>query len=781
MKGFYLFFALTLLAVSLPVEAQEDGGPQWIGCRNDGDDLKGFTVVPARYLRKVVKLPRRVKMATMDICGLGLYDAWINGKLISKDQVLSPTVSDYRKRVYYNTFDVTQALKKGKNAVAVTLGNGRYVSMRTPEKGIIIPEVTHFDVPKLWLRITVTYTDGQQEAFVSDESWKISVDGPVRANNEFDGETYDARKEFRRWTKACFKDEGWRHAEVMDAPGGVLEPQPNPNIAIQDRLAPVSIMKVKDGYVLDMGQNMVGWLQVKARGLRRGDTLTMRFAETLNPDSTLYLANIRSAKVTDTYVSRNSRRFVWHPEFVYHGFRFVELKGLRKAPRLSDFEGQVFYDKMAVTGSFETSNDVINQVYRNAFWGIRGNYRGMPTDCPQRDERMGWFGDRLTGCYGESYLFDNHALYAKWLTDIEDSQTPDGHLPDVAPRFWNVDSDNMTWPGVFLSAADMVWKRFGDTGPIVKHYQAMKKWLTYMKSKYMVDGIMTKDTYGDWCMPPESLELIHSQDPSRITAGPVMSTAYYYYFAEMMRNFAPVAGHPEDAAFWQSEAETTKKAFNARYFNEKEGTYDNNTVTADLMPLFFGMVPEGREQDVFKNVVHKTEVDCDSHVSAGVIGISFLMRVLSEYGRPDLAFKIASSDTYPSWGYMARNGATTIWELWNGNTADPAMNSGNHVMLLGDLLIWEYEYLGGIRPLSPGYKTIELKPYPVPGLDWVKCSYNSVSGRIVSNWKVSGGKFEWEVEIPEGTTAKAYIPGKDGSREVHELTPGSHHLSAELH
>ena len=241
-----------------------------------------------------------------------------------------------------------------------------------------------------------------------------------------------------------------------------------------------------------------------------------------------------------------------------------------------------------------------------------------------------------------------------------------------------------------------------------------------------------------------------------------------------------MAGHPEDVEMFNEYADAARDAFNAKYFDEKEGFYGNNTVTANLLPLYFGMVPAGREGDVFNHIVRKTEVDCDGHVSCGVVGMMVLMRTLTEFGRPDLALRIATNETYPSWGYMAKNGATTIWELWNGNTADPAMNSGNHVMLLGDLVTWYYEYLGGIRPAEPGYKSIELMPYPIDGLDWVNCSYDSPHGKIVSNWKRSGSKFEWTVEIPAGTTATAYVPGPDSSRTPKPLLPGRHHFVTEL-
>lgn len=767
-----IFAALLALVLSVSAFAAESGG-KWIGCSYKGDILDGKTQLPARYLRKEVNLDGKVAKATLRVCGLGLYDTWINGKWITSEQVLSPTVSEYSKRVYFNEFDVTSALKKGENAIAVSLGNGRYYPLRNPG-------MRGFDIPKLWFQLEVTFKNGGKTTVISDESWKITCEGPIRSNNEFDGEVYDARKEMKGWTKTGYDDSSWQNASTLEAPGGELCLQKNPNIAVQDIIKPVSIKKTDHGYIIDMGQNMVGRLQVKAKGLKSGDSLVMRFAETLNEDGTLYVANLRTAKVTDCYVAKDGKAFQWHPEFVYHGFRFVEVNGLGKEPKLSDFEGQVMYDKMAVTGHFETSNPVLNQVYHNAFWGIRGNYRGMPTDCPQRDERLGWMGDRTMGCYGESYIFNNHALYSKWLVDIQDAQNEAGSIPDVAPRYWTIYSDNITWPGVFVTASDMLYQRFGDAQPVKDHYDAMKKWLSYMRGKYLVDGIMTKDRYGDWCMPPESLELIHSKDPSRITAAPVISTPFYYYLLQKMAGFASVAGHPEDVEAFSKEAEYVKQSFNEKYFNETDGYYDNNTVTANLLPLYFGMTPAGKEDSVFKNIVRKTEVDCDSHVSCGVIGIMVLMRTLTEYGRPDLALKIASSETYPSWGYMAKNGATTIWELWNGNTADPAMNSGNHVMLLGDLIVWFYEYLGGIRPLEPGYKQIELKPYPISSLDWVKCSYDSPYGKIVSDWKVSDGKFEWTVEIPQGTSAKAFLPGKDGSRTVKELASGKHHFLSEL-
>lgn len=735
----------------------------WIGTTSEADRLEGHVKIPARYFRKAFRIDARIVRATLYICGLGSYEAYVNGEKIGEDEVLAPTLSEYDKTVYYNTYDVTDLVTTGRNAIGVVLGGGRYTSMRLGANDGI-PDIKHYDLPKLIAQLEVTYNGGETDIIGTDASWKCTAEGPIRYSSEFDGEFYDARAEIPEFANPFFNDRKWADASIFSAPIGTLTPQPNPNIRIQDRIVPVSVSRKGDRFILDMGQNMVGWLQIKAHGTP-GDTLTLRFSESLQSDGNLYTENLRNAEVTDRYVIRDRRDFVWHPTFTYHGFRFVEVSGLSYEPVAEDFEGQVFYDRMATTGVFETSDPTINEVFGNAFRGIRGNYRGMPTDCPQRDERMGWLGDRTTGCYGESYVFDNHLLYAKWNRDIRETQRPSGQIPDVCPAYWQMWSDNMTWPGAFLTTADMIWQRWGDTRPIRDGYDAMKLWMGYMKEKYGDNGIITKDTYGDWCMPPESLGLIHSKDPSRITEGALISTAFYYRFCKMMSRFAVVSGNREDAAYFEDEAALTRKAFNDKFFFKRLGYYSNNTVTANILPLYFGMVPEGYEEKVFGRIVEKTEKDFGGHVSVGVVGIQQLMRALTEFGRLDMAVRMATDTTYPSWGYMAQQGATTIWELWNGNTAAPAMNSGNHVMILGDLLVWYFEYLGGIKPAEPGYKRIRLQPWIPDELDYVKCSYDSIYGPIQSFWKKQDGKLTWKFTIPANTTAEVHIPGEKKARE----------------
>ncbi|MDD2314015.1 MAG: family 78 glycoside hydrolase catalytic domain [Proteiniphilum sp.] len=737
---------------------------QWIGedsLSNQDETMKGNTRLAARYLRKPFSADKQVKRAMLYISGLGNYKAYLNGEKVS-DDVFAPTVSWYPERVYYNVYDVTSLAKKGDNLLAVKLGNGRYFGMRESVTQV-------FGLPRLLAQLELEYGDGTTELILSDASWKITSKGPIIANNEFDGEEYDARLEMDNWNKVKFDDSQWQPVDLMTEPGGLLTAQPNPNIRVMEEIKPVGITELADGrYILDMGQNMVGWLHTANLKGKKDQPVSFRFAELLNPDSTLYLANLRGAKVTDRYIPSADGTFDWEPSFVYHGFRFVEISGLTEKPELQYFTGKVIYDQMETTGQFETNDTIINQTFKNAYWGIRGNYRGMPTDCPQRDERQGWLGDRATGCFGEAFVFNNAHLYAKWLQDIEDSQSPEGSISVVSPRYWTIYNDDVTWPAAWFYGAKMLWHQYGNTTPIFRHYAAMKHYLERIQQVSMQDYILTKDTYGDWCMPPESQELIHSQDPSRKTAGAVLSTTMYYSLLNLMVEFAELTGNQDDIAGYQDLAGKIKDAYNRTYFNADSARYDNNTVTANILSLQLGLVPEGYEKALFENIVQKTEVDFSGHVSTGVLGIQQLMRGLTQHGNVDLAYKIATNTTYPSWGYMIEKGATTIWELWNGDTADPAMNSANHVMLLGDLLIWYYEDLAGIKnhPGSVAYKKLLMEPRFPEGLSHVKASYNSVYGEIKSEWSKKNDTFDWEISIPANTSAIVRLP-----QEMHITTP----------
>lgn len=736
----------------------EDWKAKWIGLDkavgNDNPDAENRPL-SARMLRKEFRTTKQPKRATAYIAGLGLYELYINGAKIG-DQVLAPAASDYDKRVYYNTLDITKSLKKGKNAIGVILGNGRYFAMRKDNPFAM----KNFGFPKMIMQIELEYTDGSKQTIYSDSTWKITTNGPITANNEFDGETYDATKEMTGWDNIGFNDSDWILANTVKSPAAALNAQMQPNIKIMKKLTPISINKLPNGaYIIDMGQNMVGWCNISVQE-PRGTAIKLRFAELLQKDGNLYTVNLRLALNTDLYITKGVGTEQWQPRFTYHGFRYVEISGLSKAPLLSDITGCVVYDEMEDIGKFETSNQLLNQIHKNAYWGMIGNYRSFPTDCPQRDERMAWLGDRAVNSLGESFLVNNHALYAKWAQDIADSQTEEGSIPDVAPAYWSMYSDNITWPACYFLIHKMMYEQYGDQEVIAKHYKSMKKWVAYIEKKYLINDVILKDVYGDWCIPPESPELVLSKDPNRKSAGEVLSTAYFYYILNTMQEFATILQMPEDKVIFQNQADKIRVAFQQNYFNPITKIVTNNTVTTGALALSFDLIPSAYQQDVFNNILATTLNKYKGHVSTGLIGAQWLNRTFSKYNRPDIAYKIATNTDYPSFGYMISQGATTIWELWNGNTAEPSMNSGNHVMLLGDLIVWFYENLAGIKAdaAQPAFKNILMKPTLIDGLTEVNCSYNSPYGLIKSHWKSTENKLSYTISIPCNSKALVHIP-----------------------
>ena len=714
---------------------------------------------PARWLRKEFAVEKKIKRATVSYSGLGSSELYLNGKKVG-DAVLSPAVAQYDKRAFYVTHDVTKQLKRGANALGVVLGGGRFASDRSK----VYVGTINAGWPKLMLHLRVEHSDGSISEIVSDESWKLTTEGPILTSGEFDGEDYDARKELRNWSKIRYNDSTWQAAQLVAAPSPLSAQMIEP-IRVTQTIRPISYREVKPGVlVYDFGQNMVGWCRLKVRG-SAGMTVQMRFAETVNPDGSLYMANLRGAQVTDTYTLRGIGKEIWEPRFTYHGFRYVEVTGLPGIATLAALEGRVVHDDLGRAGEFKCSNELLNQIYTNVFWGTRGNYRSMPTDCPQRDERQGWLGDRSEESRGESYLFDISKLYAKWLQDISDAQRESGSVPDVAPAYWPIYSDNVTWPSTLIIAPGVLLRQYGDTAPIAACYDSGKKWLNYM-SRFITNGIIAKDSYGDWCVPPEDPKLIHSKDPARQTDKALLATSYFYNDLKLMERYAKLLGKNDDVAFFAKWAGEIKVAFNAKFLKRDKGYYDNGSQTSCVLPLAFGLVPDDMRERVFAQLVNKITNETRGHIGTGLIGGQYLCRVLSDHGRADLVYKMATKKEYPGWGYMIANGATTIWELWNGNTADPTMNSGNHVMLVGDLVIWLNEYLAGISadPAQPGFKHIIMKPHLVGDLKFAKATHRSPYGLISSawrksgDWQMNGEKLEWEIEIPANTTATVHVP-----------------------
>ena len=763
---------------------------RWIGIDHllDGESMGFKTRVNARYLRTEIDLAagKKVRRATAYVAALGLYELFINGQKQGCD-VLAPQQTDTRKSVIYNTFDITNSIVAGygnskdnnkdkdngtsKACIGIVLGNGRTVPMRYDKHW----KTPFLGFPKCRVMLVVEYSDGTVNHFSSSEKWKATANGPIRSNNEYDGEVYDARMEMDNWATVGFDDSHWQNAERTDVPMGELCGQPAPNMRVLSTISPKSIRKTERGtFIVDFGQNTAGWVQMKMRG-NRGDSIKIKYAEKLADDGNLFIANLRDAETEDKYIcSGNDNNRKWHSTFVYHGFRFVEVSGMASLSA-SDIEAQVVADDMASIGEFSASNATLNGIYKNAWWGILSNYKGYPVDCPQRNERQPWLGDRVMGCLGESYLFGNERLYTKWMRDICESQRSNGTLCDVSPAFWNYYNDDITWPSALPFGCDMVYSQFGNDEPIKASYPALKKWVAHVIGEYMENGIITKDKYGDWCVPPEDLSLIHSQDPARQTDGRLISTAYMIKNMRLMQKFARITGNYSDTTHYAKLEKQMTDAFNREFLFVKRGTsprhdhvlypdsvfYGNNTATANLLPLALGIVPADCKEDVARNIVANILTINKGHVSCGVIGISWLMRGLSDNGFADVAYMLAANDTYPSWGYMLKSGATTIWELWNGDKANSWMNSGNHVMLLGDLLPWCYQYLGGIRNAegSVAYRHTVLKPsFEIEDLDSVNMSYNTPYGPLKSVWNKDLENLHWNVEVPVGITADVCLP-----------------------
>ena len=751
----------------------------WIGLEQlmPGEERGMHTRMAARYLRKEFSLKdKAIKRATAYVAGIGLHEFYVNGQRIG-DGVLQPVPSDYRKTIYYNTYDITSYILHHTSDIClgIVLGNGRYFPMQQHKAY----KIHTFGYPKCRINVIIEYADGTtQRLQTDDKGWKVTADGPIRANNEYDGEEYDARMEMKDWAKVGFDDSKWLKAERTDIPQAYLRAQMTPGMKVLQRIQPASIK----GTIVDIGQNIAGWLKVRIRG-QKGDTIRIVYAEKLNADGTLYRENFRNARSTDIYVCNGEEgngRW-WTPTFVYHGFKYAEIIGLKNATK-DDFIAEVVADEMTATGHFECSDTILNKVMHNAWWGTLDNYKGMPVDCPQRDERQPWLGDRTMGSLGESYLFDNERLYTKWMRDICEAQRTDGCIPDVAPAFWNYYSDDVAWAAALPFGCDMLYRQYGNREAIDKSYPAIKKWVEHIIEEYSKDGIIHCGKYADWCVPPEKLELIHSQDEARKTDVTLISTAYIIRTMQLMEQWGCEAEH------WRPIREMMTAAFNKQFLTIKRGTsprpghvlypdsvfYGNNTVTANLLPLALGIVPDNCKEDVVKQIVENICVKNKGHVSCGVIGISWLLRALSDNGFSDVAYLLATQKKYPSWGYMVENGATTIWELWNGDKASPKMNSGNHVMLLGDLVTWCYQYLGGIKTEG---NHIVLKPaFEIQDCEWTNVSYDSPYGRITSNWKKTLQHLDWHVEIPCNTTATICLP--DGTTK--EIGSGFYDFSCDI-
>jgi len=723
--------------------------------------------LPARYLRKEFEITKRVTRATAYVCGLGFFNLFLNGEKVSND-MMDPALSDFAKADYYVTFDVTGQVKQGTNALGVVLGNGRYFAPRIklPIMGL------GYGYPKLLLQLEVEYSDGTKTTLVSDESWRLTTNGPIRANNEYDGEEYDARMEMPGWNAAGFDDSKWQPAKVVSAPGGALVAQMLQPMRVIQVMHPVGVTNPAPGtYIVDMGQTFYGTVRLKASG-PAGTQARMTSAYSLKPDGTLKTADNRFALSTDVYTFKGQGVEAWNPEFKGQGYRRVQVTGFPGTPTVDNFEGLVIHTDAESVGEFQCSNDLINRIHRALWWGMPMFLRSVPLD-PDRNERMPWMGDPAKDAESQAFNWNVEPFYAKWMDDVERSQRRDGTISSAS--MYLKGKLGVEWPSVFTIIPDWFIDFYGDRRVAEKHYGAMKKWvLAMMQKNGLPDGTLKGTSYGDWC---DTYTMDGKISDYGATPLDLISTAYEYNNCRIMERLAKLMGKKDDQTNFAEIAGKLKTAFNQRFLNPDNHVYLGDTQCGYVLALQFELVPDDQRDAVIANLVNDIMVKHDGHLSVGLIGIQWLMQTLTNIGRPDVAWTIATQTTRPSWGYMLAKGSTTIWERWDYDTRGPGMNSEALLIQAGNLDAWFYQTLAGIRPAAPGFKKIIIEPSIVGDLTWVKAHFDSPNGRIISNWKIEGNQLTMDVTVPANTTAIVVVPGKNGGS--HEVGSGHYQFTAQ--
>jgi alpha-L-rhamnosidase len=721
--------------------------------------------LPARMLRREFRAARPIQRAVATVCGLGFFDLHINGRLIS-DQLMNPALTGYDRRDCYVTFDVTSAIQQGENAIGVVLGNGRYFA---PRKHVPVPMHT-YGFPKLLLQLRLEYADGSVETIVSDEKWKLTSNGPIRANNEFDGEEYDARLEQPGWSRPGFDDSGWKPAELVSPPGGVLEAQMIEPIRVTQILRPVALTTARPGtFVVDFGQAFYGNVRLKVSG-PRGTRVSMHSAFNVTPDGFLNPSNDRSARNLDIYTLKGEGVETWSPRFKANATRFIQVEGFPGTPTADNFEGLVIHTDMEPVGQFTCSNPLINRIYENARWGTRMQNRSVPME-PDRDERMPWSGHPAKTSESEGYAFNVARFYDHFLHNYRVHQGEDGSLQEILPPYWTFNSKDIVWPSVITVIPDWYYNFYGDPKIFSDNFDCMKRWVlfhqkAYQKPDYTIDYC----NYGDWV----DGSWIKDYFDKRTTSRPLISTAYYYNNCRIVARAARVLGKSEDARKFEELASKVKTGFLARFFDPNTNTYESKTQASYVFPLAFGLIPEDRKEAIVANLVDEIINKHHGHTSVGLVGMQWFMQVLTDMGRPEVAYTVASQTTRPSWGYMVSKGATTSWERWDTDTQDGGMNGESQKILSGNLEAWLYQTLGGINydPERPGFRHIILRPRPVGDLTYVRAEHRSLYGPIRSEWKIEGTDLLMTVTIPPNTTATVYVPVTNASGAlVQQLDP----------
>jgi len=703
--------------------------------------------VHALYLRKEFSIQSPVKSAKIYVCGLGFYELRLNGKKVG-ERILEPAQTDYKKLALYSTYDITNNLEKS-NAIGIILGNGRCI------------DIYGYDYPKLILQIIIHYIDGSIDIVNTDESWKIS-NGPILENGIYYGETYDARLELPGWDTPKYNDSVWKNASVVV--GYNLSSQMMEPILVSKLLKPQRMYSSKSGiYIYDFGQNFSGYVRLKVRG-PRGCLVKLRFAEVVHDDGTINTATNGNAPSTDIYILKGVGEEVFEPHFTYHGFRYVELTGFPGIPALENIEGLFFHSNVTKVGEFYCSNELINQIHSNIIWGQLSNLMSIPTDCPQREERQGWMGDAQLSVEEAIFNFDMARFYVKYIRDIKLCQRDDGAISDVVPPYWGIYPADPAWGTAYITITWYLYYYYNDIQILKENYDSMKKYVDFLSST-SEENIITMGKYGDWC-PPSSIV-------SRKTPNELISTWYYYHDTLLFSKIAKILEKNKDHNFYKNKADDIKTAFNKKFFKTffytpiKLSPSDRTTSqTSNILPLYLDIVPKTNRKSVLNTLIRAIQEDYDYHIDTGIIGTRYLFDTLTENGFPEVAYKMINQKSYPGYGYMIREGATTLWERWE-KLEGQGMNSHNHIML-GSVGTWFYNTLVGLKSLEPGWKSIRIKPYIPKDVTFARASIGTIKGVISCAWEKSINDFKLTLSIPLGSDTEVWIPLLDKSAIVKE-------------
>lgn len=733
----------------LIVEYEIDGAPRTIEIAEHATAPIPTSSIP--YLRKGFVIDKPVASARLYATALGAYEMHLNGEPIG-DHRMAPGWTDYNARVQYQTHDVTGLLSRGQNTLGAIVGPGWF----SGRAGLFHIRAFYGDAPALLAQLEITYADGSRDTIVTDGTWR-RCDGPILASDIMDGEIYDARREVPGWCDAgaaSGSSPAWSPV-ALRAETRTLRAQSDQPVRVLSRLPAQSMRQIgPDAWVFDLGQNMVGVAELVVDE-PAGTELTLRHAEMLNPDGSLYLANLRGAPAIDRYTCRGGERNApetWSPTFTFHGFRYVEVSGLTKAPQLDAVTGLVIGTDLPATGTFACSDERINQLQSNIVWGMRGNMLSIPTDCPQRDERMGWTADTQVFVPTAMYNADIGPFMAKWMRDMRDAQREDGAHSDVAPATRGLNYGTPVWGDAGTIVPWAVYQHSADTRILEENIDSMRRWVDWCAA-HSTGLIRDRDRgndYGDWLS-------IGADTPKD-----VIGTAYFARSAWIVASSLDALGREDEANAYWGLFERIRDAFNERYV-ASDATIEGDTQTCYLIALRFDLLPKRLRPKAAAHLVEDLE-SRGWRLSTGFVGVSHLLPVLDQAGYPDVAYRLLMQDEFPSWLFSVKHGATTIWERWNGWTPeegmnDPGMNSFNH-FALGSCGEWLFAGIAGIRPdpAHPGFERFFISPRVDGPLTWASATHESVHGTIASSWSNDEDGLTLEITVPANTTATVAIP-----------------------